>query len=323
MSRVHIVDGPDPAKIDLGTSPLATDDSSHGSNSVSPDAVDRSPGPEKRSCNVGRWVVRCGFFALLLVGVLAGFSLALRGSANPFELFGRPTLPSVNETQRWQTSGFSGLNLMIENALEDKWTPYFTEYVSEWDNGTPDALTLTTSRVAVDSSCEPALGVLKVCNGNYGNTDWNGINLSLTQVDGYIVSSVSKMNDYFLDGLSENDKMYTMCHEIGHGFGLQHTDENYSNANLGNCLDYAFNVAGNLSPGSFNYDLLAKVYGTVPPSRRLRGGQEVPQAVIDKYHEKADEISSSRRPDCARGRCVEDIGHGYQLVVHKLLHEKA
>jgi hypothetical protein len=88
-------------------------------------------------------------------------------------------------------------------------------------------------------------------------------------------------------------------------------------------LDYAFNVAGNLSPGSFNFNLLAKVYGTVPPRRRLRKGLEMPQAVIDKYHEKAEEISSSRRPDCARGKCVEDIGHGYRLVVHKLLHEKA
>jgi hypothetical protein len=210
MWRVHIDDGPDPAKNDLGARPVATDDSSHGSNILSPDADDRSPGPEIRSCNVGRWVVRCGFFALLIVGMLAGISLAFRGSANPFDLFGRPTLPTVNETQRWGTSGFNGLNLVVENALEDKWTPYFTQYVSEWDKGSPDALTLTTTRVAVDSSCEPAIGVLKVCNGNYGNTDWNGINLSLTQIDGYIVSSVSKMNDYFLDGLSENDKKYTM-----------------------------------------------------------------------------------------------------------------
>ena len=109
---------------------------------------------------------------------------------------------------------------------------------------------------------------------------------------------------------------------MGHGFGLPHTDENYSNANLGNCLDYAYNVQGNLSPGAFNFNLLAKVYGTVPPSRRLRGMQDVPQAVIDKYHEKAEEIAMSRRPECLREKCVEDIGSGYLLVVHKLMHEE-
>ena len=211
MSRVHADDGLNLAEIDLKDTPAASDDdSSHGSlNNTSADA-NRSPGPESRTCNVGRWVVRCALLAIVLVGASAGLLLMFRGTINPVDLFGHDKLPGVADVQRWETSGFNGLSLTIENALEDKWTPYFTKYVAEWDNGSPDALTLTTTRVSVDSSCQAATGVLKVCNGNYGNTDWNGITLNVMQQNGYIISSVSKMNDYFLDGLSDADKSYTM-----------------------------------------------------------------------------------------------------------------
>ena len=108
------------------------------------------------------------------------------------------------------------------------------------------------------------------------------------------------------------------CHEMGHGFGLAHTDENYGNANLGNCLDYTYNAQGNLSPGTFNYELLAKVYGTVPPSRRLIGGI-VPQDVMDSYHAMTKKVENSRSLDCASGYCVKDLGNDYRLVAHKLL----
>ena len=108
------------------------------------------------------------------------------------------------------------------------------------------------------------------------------------------------------------------CHEMGHGFGLAHTDENYGNANLGNCLDYTYNAQGNLSPGTFNYELLAKVYGTVPPSRRLIGGV-VPQDVMESYHAITKTIENSLSLDCATGYCVKDLGNDYRLEVHKLL----
>ena len=171
--------------------------------------VNTSPGPKAKTFNLSRWVMRLIFFLFLLVGIAAGLALIFRGTANPAELFARPHLPGVNDTQKWDAPGFQGLSLLIENALDDKWTPYFQTYVTQWDQGSPDALTLTTTRVSVDSSCQPSTGRLKICNGDYGNTDWNGINFNLVQ-NGYIVSSTSKMNDYHLDGMSDDEKKYTM-----------------------------------------------------------------------------------------------------------------
>jgi hypothetical protein len=57
-----------------------------------------------------------------------------------------------------------------------------------------------------------------------------------------------------------------MCHEIGHGFGLLHTDENFLNSPLGDCMDYSNNLKPNLLPGLINFQRLANMYGTVDGS---------------------------------------------------------
>ena len=57
-----------------------------------------------------------------------------------------------------------------------------------------------------------------------------------------------------------------MCQEIGHTFGLDHQDENFSNLNLGTCMDYTDNPArndgasDNQHPNLHDYDELALIY---------------------------------------------------------------
>ena len=173
---------------------------------------------------------------------------------------------------RWRSNnGKGGLKLEILNALDDDWQPFFAQAVSDWESGTPDALSLSTTQVSVESACSQVEGKMKVCNGNYGDTGWRGINELILTSTKKIVSSVAKMNTFYLDRRASNDdKQYTMCHEIGHGFGLPHTDENFMNNALGNCLDYSNNPSPNLKPGQINFDKLVKVYGEVG-SQRLRG----------------------------------------------------
>ena len=56
----------------------------------------------------------------------------------------------------------------------------------------------------------------------------------------------------------------------GHGFGLPHTDENFYNKDLGNCMDYTNNPEANKSPDESNYKFLFELYGPAPQRRELK-----------------------------------------------------
>lgn len=118
------------------------------------------------------------------------------------------------DANKWSTPGNVGLELTLINSLDDMWYTYFDVAIQEWDAGTPDALTLATEMGQPEPECSPVDGVMKVCNGDYGETDWKGINTVLIE-SGWITTSSAKMNDHFFAaGADENKRQYTMCHEV-------------------------------------------------------------------------------------------------------------
>ena len=123
-----------------------------------------------------------------------------------------------NTTYLWQSdfidSSNGGLHLTLKNALDDNWQTEFEQAVSDWQES--DALVLQTERVDVDHSCTPVDGYMVVCNANFGATGWVGINENSIVRD-VIVSSVAKMNEYYLMNAEYDHRRFTMCHEIGHG----------------------------------------------------------------------------------------------------------
>lgn len=99
---------------------------------------------------------------------------------------------------KWYNEGGNGLDMTLKNALTGDWQVIFALAVTDWDFGTPDALTLSSEQVSEDSKCEPVQGVIKVCNGDYGETNWRGINNAMLDAGGYIIASAAKMNEYYL-----------------------------------------------------------------------------------------------------------------------------
>ncbi|KAI2499032.1 hypothetical protein MHU86_15479 [Fragilaria crotonensis] len=176
---------------------------------------------------------------------------------------------------RWvETTGKGGITLDVFNALDDTWQRFFAQAISDWNSGTPDALNLSTTQTTPESSCDQVDGVMKVCNGNSGDTGWRGINELILTSANTIVSSVVKVNEFFLTNYtSDLDKQYAMCHEIGHGFGLAHTDENFLNSPLGDCLDYSNSVRLNQKPGQINFEKLVTAYGEIGSRRQRRDRQ--------------------------------------------------
>ncbi len=136
--------------------------------------------------------------------------------------YGGLITPETPETAyRWYAPQQSGLQLTVLNALTNDWQQEFEKAMAQWDAGDPDTLTLHSERVEVDVPCEPLNGLLKVCNGDYGATDWRGLNVVLLDMqEKWIYSSTAKMNEHFLSRASAAQRQYTMCHELGHGFGL-------------------------------------------------------------------------------------------------------
>jgi len=176
-----------------------------------------------------------------------------------------------NETlMGWKFSGTNGLTLEIQNALTEDWHIYFDKAISDWQLGNPSVLKLTTSVIAPDPLCTPKDAVMTVCNNDFGATGWVGINEVYFQGD-YIVSSVAKMNEYYTadtvanavkNGAKiEDTRQYTMCHEIGHGFGLSHLDEDFNNEDRKSCMDYSSRPGNNLNPNEEDYSALFDIYG--------------------------------------------------------------
>mmetsp|Transcript_46309 Transcript_46309/g.112253 ORF Transcript_46309/g.112253 Transcript_46309/m.112253 type:complete len:481 (-) Transcript_46309:240-1682(-) len=172
----------------------------------------------------------------------------------------------------WSVPDKTGLAMEILNALDDSWQAVFTLAVTDWEFGSPDALSLTSTKVAYDSECTPVDGKIKVCNGDYGEQPWRGLATCILDQNRNYANCNAKMNDYYLRNGELDLKQYTMCHEIGHGFGLPHTDEDFNNADLGNCLDYTENFGVNKSPDASNYAKLVEFYGSVGGARRGRRG---------------------------------------------------
>ena len=103
-----------------------------------------------------------------------------------------------------------------------------------------------TSGMTTASTCSPVYGTVQACSANYGATGWLGYATVWTS-GSYIVQATVKLNDYYFSKAKYNTPAFraqVACQEIGHTLGLAHADTNYSNANLGTCMDYTNDPSG-------------------------------------------------------------------------------
>jgi len=268
----------------------------------------------------------------LVAGGLVGLVLTFTSSSSSSPH--ADTQETQDNRATWANNG-TGLAITVMNSCDESWTPIFNVYIHAWDNGTPDALTLTTENHPHDPECEAHIGRINVCNGDYGNTDWQGVARTFRRATGFVLSSTAMLNDYHLKEASLAQRLYTMCHEQGHAYGLDHTDENHYNVDLGECMDYTAKYSNNLMPGQVNFDRLYHLYGSVNTdastlavqarnnsNRGLAVNQQyvVPRSVMKKYKAVVKCLESMSSSGCMEQ--LPFVKHDGVRMLHQSDHEE-
>jgi len=186
--------------------------------------------------------------------------------------------------------------LKLGDNLSSAWKPFLTTTSSYWNTSS----VLDTTIVAGGTNpknCRATAGRIEVCNSKYGNNGWLG--LAQIWISGsHITQGVTKVNDTYFNRAQYNTpawKNLVMCQEVGHVFGLNHQDEDFSNANLGTCMDYTSNPSGSVNnplsneqPNAHDYEELERIYAHLDSSTTIQSstaklpfGQSVSKGVLD------------------------------------------
>lgn len=227
----------------------------------------------------------------------------------------------------------TGLRLDVLNACDDTWQSVVRQAIANWGNGSPiDSLTLTVSVVEYEFECAAVEGKLKICNGNHGPTLWRGLSEILLNpfLNNTIFAATSKLNDHYLYDANDHQKLYTSCHELGHGFGLPHWDEDFYNLASGNCMDYTHNPGASSSkPDESNFLYLAQLYGGRVVGTDLEITADEATAIVSgitadvdgEYNSDDDHDDDKTRPDNLGGRSLRlRTGHQTERYNHNHNH---
>ena len=210
--------------------------------------------------------------------------------------------------------------IKLGNNLSSGWQTYLSKASSDWSKST----VLDTSIVAGQSGsrkCRATLGRVEVCNNTYGNNGWLGIaSISLQSGTLHITQGTVRLNDTYFNQAQYNTaawRQMVACQEIGHTFGLDHQDTNFTNTNLGTCMDYTNNPTGggtngslsNTSPNQHDYDELVTIYSHLDSSTTIGAAPVVVAARAEEDDELPAEVVAHRYKSF-----LEDRGNGEERV---------
>lgn len=159
--------------------------------------------------------------------------------------------------------------LQVGDNVNSVWDTYLDEAISDWSASSVLNLTKVTGGTR-PRQCRPTSGRIEACNASYGSTGWLGI-AQIWASGSHITQALTKVNDTYFNTAQYNTPAWrrlVMCQEIAHDFGLDHQDENFSNPNLGSCMDYTNDPDGggaygpsNEHPNRHDFDQLISIYG--------------------------------------------------------------
>ena len=161
--------------------------------------------------------------------------------------------------------------LKLGDNVSSLWDAHLRTASLDWNTPTANTSAVLATAVVSGSAgrnCRPTAGRVEVCNNKYGNNGWLGI-ASVWANGEHITQGTVKVNDTYFGKAPYNTapwKQFVMCQEIGHTFGLDHQDEDFTNPNLGTCMDYTSSPGSNQHPNEHDFAQLASIYAHLDTS---------------------------------------------------------
>jgi hypothetical protein len=131
----------------------------------------------------------------------------------------------VNGTGKFWPFHHTPVTVDFGDNLSKPWERYFKKALGQWNQSNVVQGKSVNGRTN-PAQCNPKSGTVQVCNGNYGtDTGWLGLT-RLSYKGNQITEATTQINDSFFSQAqyrnSKSAKQHTMCHEMGHAFGLDH-----------------------------------------------------------------------------------------------------
>lgn len=149
----------------------------------------------------------------------------------------------------------------ITSSLTSAWSGNLTTANTDWNVSShlQNTVVAGATDLTTRTNCAMISGGIRVCNASYGANGWAGL-ASINISGSHITQGTAKMNDTYESGAPAAERQGVMCQEVGHDFGLGHQDENFTNPNLGTCMDYTNNWTTNQKPNQHDWDQLSLIY---------------------------------------------------------------
>ena len=253
-------------------------------------------------------------------------------------------------TYHWQ-KGTGPLRVDVGDNVDSKWDRYLEEAMNGGPYTNPpggdgqgwNATAHIDSPIVAGRSnpknCKAVSGTIQVCNSRYGQTGWLGI-AQIWLSGGHIVQGITKLNDTYFDTAKYNTPAWrrlVMCQEVGHDYGLGHTNEIFDNYNDGTCMDYTNAPSGGMlgtkdyGPSNeyinqHDHDQLNAIYSHSHSNFTAVGPGRSGSAVGRPPHELDGAIGGDSPAEWGRavatdgrGRphiFVQDLGNGNRKITH-------
>lgn len=167
-------------------------------------------------------------------------------------------------------------------------------------------------------TCKPVAGRVEVCNSKYGRNGWLGI-ASVWISGSHITQGTVKMNDTYFATRTYNSSAWrnlVMCQEIGHTFGLDHQDEDFSNASLGTCMDYSNDPVPNQHPNAHDYAMLETIYAHLDSTTTVGQSLSTRNQGIDQDNPSTWGREIRKSADGRASLYMKDLGNGKKVFTH-------